>query len=89
MIDIRNVINNYPGVSIVVDKPADGSPTGSPINLEIKGDDYELILETANNLKAFINAANIPGIEELKLDIDQETELLVDVDRQKARRLGV
>ena len=58
--------------------------------LEIKGDDYELILETANNLKAFINAANIPGIEELKLDIDQgKPELLVSVDRQKARRLGV
>ena len=90
LIDIRNVINNYPGVSIVVDKPADGPPTGSPINLEIKGDDYELILETANNLKAFINAANIPGIEELKLDIDQgKPELLVRVDRQKARRLGV
>ncbi len=90
LIDIRNVINNYPGVSIVVDKPADGPPTGSPINLEIKGDDYELILETANNLKAYINAANIPGIEELKLDIDQgKPELLVSVDRQKARRLGV
>ena len=90
LIDIRNVINNYPGVRIVVDKPADGPPTGSPINLEIKGDDYELILETANNLKAFINAANIPGIEELKLDIDQgKPELLVSVDRQKARRLGV
>ena len=90
LIDIRNVINNYPGVSIVVDKPADGPPTGSPINLEIKGNDYELILETANNLKAFINAANIPGIEELKLDIDQgKPELLVSVDRQKARRLGV
>ena len=90
LIDIRNVINNYPGVSIVVDKPADGPPTGSPINLEIKGDDYELILETANNLKAFINTANIPGIEELKLDIDQgKPELLVNVDRQKARRLGV
>lgn len=90
LIDIRNVINNYPGVSIVVDKPADGPPTGSPINLEIKGDDYELILKTANNLKSFINAANIPGIEELKLDIDQgKPELLVNVDRQKARRLGV
>ena len=90
LMDIRNVIQGYPGVSIVVDKPADGPPTGSPINLEIKGDDYALILETANNLKSFINNANIPGIEELKLDIDQgKPELLVRVDRQKARRLGV
>jgi len=90
LIDIRNVIKNYPGVSIVVDKPSDGPPTGSPINLEIKGDDYEVILEAANTLKSFINAANIPGIEELKLDIDQgKPELLVNVDRKKARRLGI
>jgi multidrug efflux pump subunit AcrB len=88
--DIRNVIKGYPGVSIVVDKPADGPPTGSPVNLEIKGDDYTLILKTANQLKSFINTTNIPGIEELKLDIDQgKPELLVNVDRQKARRLGV
>jgi multidrug efflux pump len=88
--DIRNVIQGYPGVSIVVDKPADGPPTGAPINIEVKGDDYELILETANQLKSFINASNIAGIEELKLDIEQgKPELLVAVDRQKARRLGV
>ena len=88
--DIRNVIQGYPGVSIVVDKPADGPPTGAPINIEVKGDDYVLILETANQLKSFINASNIAGIEELKLDINQgKPELLISVDRQKARRLGV
>ncbi|CAI8185717.1 MAG: Antibiotic efflux pump membrane transporter ArpB [Formosa sp. Hel1_33_131] len=88
--DIRNVIQGYPGVSIVVDKPADGPPTGAPINIEIKGDDYVLILETANQLKSFINSSNIAGIEELKLDIDQgKPEMLISVDRQKARRLGV
>jgi len=88
--DIRNVIQGYPGVSIVVDKPADGPPTGAPINIEVKGDDYKLILETANQLKSFINTSNIAGIEELKLDIDQgKPELLIAVDRQKARRLGV
>jgi multidrug efflux pump subunit AcrB len=88
--DIRNVVQGYPGVSIVVDKPADGPPTGAPINIEIKGDDYELILETANRLKSYINSSNIAGIEELKLDIDQgKPEMLISVDRQKARRLGV
>lgn len=88
--DIRNLLQGYPGVSIVVDKPADGPPTGAPINIEVKGDDYVLILETANRLKSFINNSNIGGIEELKLDIDQgKPELLVSVDRQKARRLGI
>ena len=88
--DIRNLLHGYPGLSIVVDKPADGPPTGAPINLEIKGEDYDLILETANQLKTYINNANIGGIEELKLDIDQgKPEMIVNVDRQKARRLGV
>ena len=88
--DIRQVVQGYPGVSIVVDKPADGPPVGSPINLEIKGDDYNLILQTANLIKTHINRSNIPGIEELKLDIDQgKPELIVKVDRQKARRLGI
>ena len=88
--DIRNLLQGYPGVSIVVDKPADGPPTGAPINIEVKGDDYDLILDTANRLKSFINNSNIGGIEELKLDIEQgKPELLVSVDRQKARRLGV
>jgi len=88
--DIRNLLQGYPGVRIVVDKPADGPPTGAPINIEVKGDDYDLILDTDNRLKSFINNSNIGGIEELKLDIDQgKPELLVSVDRQKARRLGI
>ena len=88
--EIRELLQGYPGVSIVVDKPSDGPPTGPPINIEVKGDDYELILETANALRTFINTSNIAGIEELKLDIDQgKPEMIVTVDRQKARRLGV
>ncbi len=88
--DIRNLVQGYPGLTVVVDKPADGPPTGAPINIEITGDDYDLILDTANNLKNFITEENIAGIEELKLDIDQgKPEMLINVDRQKARRLGV
>lgn len=89
--EIRELLNSgYPGLTIVVDKPADGPPTGAPINIEITGEDYTLILETSNNLKEFINKANIAGIEELKLDIDQgKPEMLINVDRQKARRLGI
>ena len=88
--EVRELLQGYPGVSIVVDKPSDGPPTGPPINIEVKGDDYELIMETANNLRTFINTSNIAGIEELKLDIDQgKPEMIITVDRQKARRLGV
>ena len=88
--EVRGLLQGYPGVSIVVDKPSDGPPTGPPINIEVRGDDYKLILETANALRTFINTSNVPGIEELKLDIDQgKPEMIVTIDRQKARRLGV
>ncbi|MBE9490998.1 MAG: efflux RND transporter permease subunit, partial [Bacteroidetes bacterium] len=88
--DIRNLLKGYPGISIVVDKPADGPPTGAPINIEISGDDYDVLLSTANNLKQFINRSSIGGIEELKLDIEQgKPEMPIIVDRQKARRLGI
>ena len=87
---IRNLLKSYPGVSIVVDKPKEGPPTGAPINIELSGDNYDLLLKTANNLKQYINNSSIAGIEELKLDIEQEKpEMPIIVDRQKARRLGI
>ena len=90
LIEIRNLLKNTPGVNITVDKPQDGPPTGAPINIEVAGDNYEEIIETAENLKKFINDANILGIEDLKLDVEQgKPELPVIIDRQKARRLGI
>jgi len=88
--DIREVVQGHPGLTIVVDKPADGPPVGAAINIEVKGEDYQTVLSTATQLKQFINNANVAGIEELKLDVDQEKpEMIVNVDRQKARRLGL
>ncbi len=88
--DIRELLHGYPGVSIVVDKPKEGPPTGPPISIEVSGIDYNLLLNTANKLKQYINTSNIAGIEELKLDIEQgKPEMPILVDRQKARRLGV
>jgi len=88
--EIRNLLRDFPGVNITVDRPADGPPTGAPINIEISGDDYEELLTTSVNIKQFINDANILGIEELKLDVEQgKPELPFIIDRQKARSLNV
>lgn len=88
--DFRDLFKGIPGVNITVDKDANGPPTGAPINIEITGDNYEQLISEANNVKTFINNANIGGIEELKLDVDQgKPEMPITVDRDKARRLGV
>jgi multidrug efflux pump subunit AcrB len=90
LIDIRELLHDFPGVNITVDRPADGPPTGAPINIEVSGDNYEQLLTTAENIKQFINKTNIAGIEDLKLDVEQgKPELPIVIDRQKARRLNV
>jgi multidrug efflux pump len=90
MNDIREITNDVPGAQITVDKDPAGPPTGKPINIEISGEDYELLIDDAEKMKQFINQQNIPGIEELKLDIQTgKPELLINIDRQKAKRLNL
>lgn len=90
LIEIRNLVKDFPGANITVDRPADGPPTGAPINIEVSGDNYEELIATSEGIKQFINDANILGIEELKLDVEQgKPELPFIIDRQKARSLNV
>ncbi len=88
--EIRNAVQGYPGASIITDKDQAGPPAGYAINLELKGEDYYELIEEARNVQAFINNLNIPGIEELNLDVNQnKPEMEVVVDRMKAGELGV
>ena len=90
MQEVRGLFSNIPGVAITVDKDAAGPPMGKPINIEVIGEDYDQIMTEAEKLKLFVNKANIPGIEELKIDVEiGKPELLINIDRAKARRLNV
>lgn len=80
----------YPGVSISVEKDAVGPPAGYPINIEIKGDDYTELINTAERMKDFLNTKNIPGVDELKIDVNKgKPAMKVVVDRAKSGELGV
>lgn len=88
--EVREAVQGFPGASIVVEKDAAGPPTGYPINLELKGEDYEQMLQEAEDLRSYINDLSIAGIEELKIDVNKsKPELSVKVDRRKAGQLGV
>lgn len=90
MEDIRKLMRGVPGVQIAVNKDEAGPPVGKPINIEITGEDYDQLLAEGENMKKFIESRNIPGIEELKLDVEiGKPELLVEVDRNKARRFNL
>ena len=85
-----HILGNYPGVELEVSKDEGGPPTGKPINLEIIGQDFDELVYLADTIKTFIEAADIKGIEGLKMNIStQKPELLINIDRDKAQRFGL
>ena len=87
---ISSDLLKIPWVDISVDKNRDGPPMGKPINIEIRGEDFEKLLTISDEIKSSIEDAAIEGIEKLKVDLElSKPELLVTIDRDQARRLGV
>ncbi|REE02189.1 efflux RND transporter permease subunit [Marinoscillum furvescens] len=90
MEEIRSGIPEYPGVAITVDKDANGPPAGKPVNIEVVGPDIAKLIELTDDMKKVINESGIEGIEKLKTDLETgKPELIVDIDREKARRFGL
>ena len=80
----------YPGVLISVEKDANGPPTGAPINIELEGNNYDELIATAEKMRAYINTRNVPGVDEIKIDVNKDKpSMKVIVDREKAGELGV
>lgn len=88
--EVREAVKGFPGVSIIVEKDAAGPPVGYPINMELRGDDYDEMLRTAEDIRTFIEGSGIAGIEELKIDVNKnKPEMNISVDREKAGQLGI
>ncbi|MGB1307820.1 MAG: efflux RND transporter permease subunit, partial [Oceanihabitans sp.] len=84
------LVGIYPGVLISVEKDANGPPAGAPINIEIEGNDYGELITIAERMRDFINSKNIPGVDEIKIDVNKDKPgMQVIVDRKKAGELGV
>jgi len=87
---VRDLVKNYPGVLITVDKQRNGPPVGNPVNIEFVGEDYEQLIAFVEESKAFLESNAILGLEELKTDLSLGSpEVVVQIDREKARRFGL
>ena len=87
---IRNVLKNIPGSEISVDQEKGGPPTDPPINIEVASEEFDNLTKTAVNLKNYLDSVNVPGVEELKMDVDlKNPEITLTVDRQRALIAGV
>ncbi|MDE3251835.1 MAG: efflux RND transporter permease subunit, partial [Bacteroidota bacterium] len=87
---IRAVMKGIPGAEISVDQESGGPPTDPPINIEIASEDFDNLISTASNLKNYLDSIQVPGVEELKMDIDlKNPEITLTVDRERALIEGV
>ena len=90
MRDLRSELTGIPGAEIRIDREAMGPPAGKPINMEISGDDIDELISISERLEKFVNSLNIQGIEELKSSMEvSKPELILNIDRDKANRLGI
>lgn len=87
---IREEIKGVPGVEISVDQEQGGPPVGKPINLEISGDAFEDLISASESLKKYLDSLQIPGVEELKTDLqNNKPEIVFTIDRERANREGI
>lgn len=87
---IRHTLKGIPGAEISVDQEKGGPPTDPPVNIEVAGDEFDEIIKTAVGLKNYLDSLQVPGVEELKMDVDlTNPEISLTVNRERALIEGV
>lgn len=87
---IRMAVKGIPGAELSVNKESNGPPTDPPVNIEVASEDIDHMIKSAVALKNYLDSIKVPGIEELKMDIDlSNPEIALTVDRERALTEGV
>lgn len=87
---IRQTIKGIPSAEISVAQESNGPQTKSPISIEVTGENFEDLTNTAIKLRNYLSDKNIPGVEDLKIDIDfNNPEIGLTVDRERALIQGI
>lgn len=86
--DIRRRLPVVPGADITIEKQEEGPPTGAPVEIEVYGDDFDVLADWANRIIREIES--IPGLVDLQSDFEEALpELQFQVDRHRAALLGL
>lgn len=87
---MRSTMKDIPGAEISVSQEQNGPPTDPPVNIEVQSDDFDNLIKTAVSLKNYLDSIQVPGVEELKMDVDlTNPEITLSVDRERALIEGV
>ncbi|MGN7783510.1 efflux RND transporter permease subunit [Niabella sp. 22666] len=87
---IRAAIKNIPGAEVSVEQEQNGPPTDPPVNIEVASEQFDDMIKTAVDLKNFLDSVQVPGVEELKMNVDLASpEIALTVNRERALSEGV
>ncbi|MCB9189776.1 MAG: efflux RND transporter permease subunit [Flavobacteriales bacterium] len=88
---IHNWNGNIADLKILVDKEEVGPPTKDPIYIEVTGsENYDLLVEAATEIKNYINAQQIEGMQKVDTDVKiSKAEFKILFDRVKLRTSGM
>ena len=87
---ISETVEGYPQAKIVVQKNSEGPPVGKPINVELTGENIDSLILYADNIKRIMEEKDIPGVDQLKTDLETgKPELVIDINRDAARRYSI
>lgn len=86
--DLRNTIPDFAGAEITVEIQEEGPPTGSPVSIELAGEDFDELSRLSAEIIRVIQ--HVPGLVDLQDDLEAALpELQFIVNRNRAAMLGL
>ena len=86
--ELRRRLRDFTGARLTVKKMEEGPPTGPPVNIEISGDDFDVLGRIAADVRDTLRA--IEGVVDIVDNYDRSLpELRVIPDVEKAGRYGL
>ncbi|MCI5129843.1 MAG: efflux RND transporter permease subunit, partial [Candidatus Electrothrix sp. AUS3] len=86
--DIRKRLTDIAGAKVTVAMEAAGPPTGAAINIEISGDNFNVLGAIAKEIRATLE--KIPHVEDIRDNFVEGTpSVRIRIDRQKAALFGL
>jgi len=86
--DLRARLDAFTGATLTVEKREEGPPTGKPVNIEISGDDFNVLGDIAGQVRERIRG--IPGLINISDNYDNDLpEIELRPDVEKAARFGL
>ncbi|MCY4644130.1 MAG: efflux RND transporter permease subunit, partial [Bacteriovoracales bacterium] len=84
----EQIKNLVPGYEVEIDKLKGGPPRGSPIEIQLKSDSLKDLKKASKEIENLLNQTE--GVVNASTDFeDGKTQLIIDVDEEEVKRLGL